>query len=384
MRIRTIKPEFFLHEELFDLEEETGLPIRVAFAGLWCAADREGRFLWKIRRLKSQILPYDDVDFAALMSALLGKGFVERYGPDGEYGLIPSFKTHQHINQREAQSTIPGPADEDARARTCTHVQDITTPNGVNLTAKIRQKVYDRDGRKCVRCGATEDLTVDHIFPRSIGGTHALANLRTLCRSCNSARPVAGEALIEDLLKDGYTLEHMKSTCMHVHARVEGKGREQGKESVSKGKSTRKKFKAPTLAEWTDYGQTLDPPFEPTAAASAWNHYEAVGWKVGRNPMKDWKAACRTCHGRWVEQSPPRRTKVNGAAPAAQAQSKPPSTWEIKTKLEAVEDRIKELKSRSPGEHCSLRDFLSDSEWSEYQDLHRSRDSLRKSLTKIA
>lgn len=33
-RIRTIKPEFFLHDELFELEKETGLPVRLTFIGL--------------------------------------------------------------------------------------------------------------------------------------------------------------------------------------------------------------------------------------------------------------------------------------------------------------------------------------------------------------
>ena len=46
-RIRTIKPEFFRHEALYEAEHETGLPLRVAYAGLWTAADREGRFQWK-------------------------------------------------------------------------------------------------------------------------------------------------------------------------------------------------------------------------------------------------------------------------------------------------------------------------------------------------
>jgi hypothetical protein len=43
-RIRTIKPEFFSHEALFDGERETGLPLRLAFIGLLCQCDREGRF----------------------------------------------------------------------------------------------------------------------------------------------------------------------------------------------------------------------------------------------------------------------------------------------------------------------------------------------------
>lgn len=118
-RIRSIKPEFFAHEELFDLEASCGLPVRLAFAGLWTVADREGRFKWRPRTIKKDVLPYDDVDFAAVLNALEGAGFVRRYEVDGEeYGLIPAFHKHQHINTREAQSTIPAPPD----ACTETHV----------------------------------------------------------------------------------------------------------------------------------------------------------------------------------------------------------------------------------------------------------------------
>lgn len=96
MRIRTIKPEFFLHDGLFDLEHETSLPIRVAFVGLWCAADREGRFRWEPRRLGATILPYDGVDFSRVLDALATRGFVVRYASDGsEFGCIPTFSRHQ-------------------------------------------------------------------------------------------------------------------------------------------------------------------------------------------------------------------------------------------------------------------------------------------------
>jgi hypothetical protein len=33
-RIRTVKPEFFRHEELYELEKQTGLPLRLAFIGV--------------------------------------------------------------------------------------------------------------------------------------------------------------------------------------------------------------------------------------------------------------------------------------------------------------------------------------------------------------
>ncbi len=109
-RIRSIKPAFFKHEELFDLEQETRLPMRVAFAGLWTQCDREGRFLWRPRTLKSDILPYDDVDFSRVLDALMTRGFVVRYEVDGVvYGMIPSWGRHQVVNNREKVSGIPAP-----------------------------------------------------------------------------------------------------------------------------------------------------------------------------------------------------------------------------------------------------------------------------------
>jgi len=113
MRIRTIKPEFFLHEGLFEAEKETKLPLRIAFAGMWCAADREGRFKWEPRKLGIQILPYDAVDFSRVLDALATRGFIVKYAcPTGDCGVIPSFPRHQVINNRERDSELPEPPED--------------------------------------------------------------------------------------------------------------------------------------------------------------------------------------------------------------------------------------------------------------------------------
>lgn len=113
MRIRTIKPDFFKHEGLFDAEAESGLHIRLAYIGLWCVADREGRFKWRPRELKSNIMPHDNIDFSKILETLLTKRFIEKYEVDGEfYGAIKSWKSHQRINLREAPSSIPPPCTE--------------------------------------------------------------------------------------------------------------------------------------------------------------------------------------------------------------------------------------------------------------------------------
>lgn len=109
-RIRTIKPEFYRHHELYLAEEEYGLPLRVAFSGLWTCADKEGRFKWKPIQLKLDVLPFDKLDFSDVLIALFERGFIEYYEVDGKgYGFIPSFKDHQRITGSEAtsESKIP-------------------------------------------------------------------------------------------------------------------------------------------------------------------------------------------------------------------------------------------------------------------------------------
>jgi hypothetical protein len=112
-RIRTVKPDTFIHEELFDSEKETGLPLRLAYIGLWTQCDRDGRFLWRPRQLKTDILPYDDVDFSRVLDALWTRGFLVKYASDGNtYGCIPSWHKHQFINNKEKLSELPEATSE--------------------------------------------------------------------------------------------------------------------------------------------------------------------------------------------------------------------------------------------------------------------------------
>lgn len=128
-RIRTIKPDFFRHADLFEAERETRLPLRLAFAGLWTAADREGRFKWKPRELKLDCLPHDDVDFARVLDALASRGWLVRYAANGiEYGAIPSWSVHQVINNRERASDIPAPNENNTLTRDARVADAPVTP----------------------------------------------------------------------------------------------------------------------------------------------------------------------------------------------------------------------------------------------------------------
>lgn len=62
----------------------------------------------------------------------------------------------------------------------------------------VRNKGYDRDailkeyevdGKvACHKCGEYDRLEIDHIIPRSLGGSDYKSNLQILCRTCNAAK----------------------------------------------------------------------------------------------------------------------------------------------------------------------------------------------------
>ena len=56
--------------------------------------------------------------------------------------------------------------------------------------ARVRE-IWRRDGERCVWCGGApweRDRTIEHLLPRSRGGTSASYNLLPACRACNRAR----------------------------------------------------------------------------------------------------------------------------------------------------------------------------------------------------
>lgn len=67
--------------------------------------------------------------------------------------------------------------------------RQVSTRGQSNRREKQRRlAVFERDGWECRRCRTRKNLTVDHIKPRSAGGTHDLENLQTLCQDCNQRK----------------------------------------------------------------------------------------------------------------------------------------------------------------------------------------------------
>jgi len=177
-RIRTVKPELAAHEGMFDLEQETGLPVRFAWVMLFTVADREGRFPWRPRTIKAQTLPHDDVDFSRVLHAWLTRGFVVKYRVDDEwFGCIPTFTKHQVINNRESASDLPSVDDADEVITSKDAASDAwgTRDGRVEVPSATREVHAQAEGRKEGK-ESTRDkhaLTFDQLWdswPTDLGG----------------------------------------------------------------------------------------------------------------------------------------------------------------------------------------------------------------------
>jgi len=56
------------------------------------------------------------------------------------------------------------------------------------ISQEIKDKVWNRDGGKCILCGSNEFIEFDHIIPFSKGGSNTYRNIQILCQSCNRSK----------------------------------------------------------------------------------------------------------------------------------------------------------------------------------------------------
>jgi 5-methylcytosine-specific restriction endonuclease McrA len=92
---------------------------------------------------------------------------------------------HSEWELRSASSSLQRPVV----IRLVTYVR---IPRDTHRRKITRRAVFARDGWTCQYCGSRSNLTVDHVVPKSKGGTSSWDNIVASCAPCNRRK---GDAL---------------------------------------------------------------------------------------------------------------------------------------------------------------------------------------------
>lgn len=112
--------------------------------------------------------------------------------------------------------------------------------------------------------------------------------------------------------------EFLDTQCIHDVSVLDSQVRlgksSLGESSLGEDKEKRKRFTPPSVDEVREYCNEINATISPDAFV---DFYAAKGWKVGNQPMKDWRAAVRTWEKR-EERSPQKPRRKSFAEIAAE------------------------------------------------------------------
>jgi hypothetical protein len=197
---------------------------------MWCFCDDAGRHKASIRKLKMECFPGDavgDAEVTRWVDELVRNDLIDEYTiQDQAYWQVNGWH-HQKIDQ----PIVKHPNCEG-------NVETFSKRLGGKQRQLLKARLIEKDGEKCRSCGATSNLAIDNITPRSAGGTNEIDNLQLLCKQCVSdkfSEVRGGDALVT-----------------HPRKGMEGNGKEgNGREGiVSCGVGE----ESPTPPELTEFG----------------------------------------------------------------------------------------------------------------------------------
>lgn len=97
--------------------------------------------------------------------------------------FIKKYKKLININK----IMIENVSFDTAQMSSNTKLYGIKYQQGPLYQQKFRSFIFNRSGGKCVYCGA-KATEIDHVIPRSSGGTNSTYNLVASCRACNQIK----------------------------------------------------------------------------------------------------------------------------------------------------------------------------------------------------
>ena len=156
---------------------------------------------------------------------------------------------------------------------------------------------FDQLCRMCLAFSEDEKSAIKLVKSHVIEiGKEILRNQRVKRQKCRQAASLGGSARVANAQANA------KQTLKHSSSNTENREQIQRTDIETKKDIKPKRFIPPTLEEVTQYCQERKNSVNP----NKWmNHYQSKGWKIGKETMKDWKAAIRTWEGNDYQQQKP-------------------------------------------------------------------------------
>lgn len=234
-RIRTIKPEFFTSEQIV----ECSTSARLLFVGLWCFSDDGGVHPASVKRIKMEVFPGDDISteqVQGLIDELIRAKLIAEFESGGEsYWCVLGWKNHQKIDR----PTLKHPQlDDDEISRIRRSLDDDSTSTRRSFDEHSTSPRDGMEGKGMESKGKEEESTGAKVcVPQT------------------------------DLPPDG---------------------KPKGDDEQTKPKP---RFVPPTLTEVEAYCRERSNRVD---SQRFHDFYTAKNWMVGKNKMRDWRAAVRT------------------------------------------------------------------------------------------
>lgn len=224
-RSRNIKPGFFTNDVLGELPPLA----RLLFAGLWTLCDREGRTEDRPKRIKAEILGYDDCSCDELLESLHKAGFILRYESDGVRVIqVLNWNKHQNPHQKESASTINAPCLSGASpVQEQDKQQPPTVRAGLIPSLLIPDSLYsdaDASAGKPAAGKSAEEMAKAELWKAAVavlqdGGCKSEAACRTFMGKMvgDYTFPVVKEAIEAAIVvQPADAREYIRATCMRL------------------------------------------------------------------------------------------------------------------------------------------------------------------------
>lgn len=278
-RTRSIKPEFWSDEKSGCLE-----PVeKCLFLGILNFCDDEGLVRANPLYLKSVIFPYNkqitDEDIELMLTKFDKLELVYLYVRNQQkYAWVIKFRVYQRIDKpQKPNNPAPRIADD-----------------------KYKRAIFKRDSFTCHLCGKFTDLeavdyethpnpprhgnnfpSIDHVIPKSKGGSDYPSNLKTACLSCNKGRK---DKELDEVVPRTFQ-ERSKNTPEQTETETETETETSTRPSIN----TRSRNISRTKGHTSNHSDSTSPPFSNPdknnwISKTAGQVYAYYIQETGRNP----------------------------------------------------------------------------------------------------